>query len=164
MKKVTLVLLSLVSVNAMAYQLNNGKIIEPGHFEGEPAFYKEIPIVAMAMSPMASVNLGAQADDLHIAADYHYHTTTNHTVYIVNHTNKVQNYEWHMESCPALHNCKDRWGTVQLNPGGEFCESGAIQPKVSYESSGAVYTNVATTYSKGHDPHKVQGLGYIFVS
>jgi hypothetical protein len=162
MRKVTLVLLSLISSSAMASYINNGTIIENGHWLGQSAYYSETPILAMLST--ADVSLGAQANDLYIASNYKYHTTTNHTVYIVNGSNSKQTFIWYMESCPELYACSIRSGTIELKPGGEFCESGAIQPNVVYQSEYAVYTNIARTYSKGYNPQKVEDVAYIHVS
>lgn len=146
--------------NVHAFELSNGKIITQSHFISNAmnASYVETnPVHAMGTS------LGAQADTLKIATGYSYHTTTNHSVYIINDTQSIQTYYWYFNSCPEHFGCITWGGEISLNPGGSFCESGTLKPNVIYGQIG-IYQNKAITQTSGYDPKYIESIAPIQVS
>lgn len=163
MKKISCVIIgSVLSIsNAYSYQLNNGKIIEASHFINNPsnAIYTESYLPQKAMN----TSLGAEADVVKVATNYSYHSTTNHSVYIVNDTSTINTYNWFFESCPQNYMCTVIAGAVQLNPGGSFCESGTLQPAIKYPIIG-IYQNLAVTETKGYEERYAKSIAPIQVS
>jgi hypothetical protein len=160
MKKAILLCAALVTSNAYAFQLNNGTIIIPGHFIDNPnngIYIPSEPVHAEMTS------LGAQAMVLKVATNFAYHTTTNHSVYIVNDSGAPQTYNWFFQSCPEHYGCTTWAGVVNLNPGGSYCESGTIQPGIKYGTLG-IYQNKAVTQTIGYDPQYVYSIAPIQVS
>ncbi len=151
---------AMISINSNAFEINNGKVLQKSHF-----INNSLNATYIEKSPFHTemTSLGAQADPLKIAIDYAYHTTTNHTVYIVNNTATTNTYYWYFNSCPQYYTCVVRGGAVELAPGGSFCESGTIQPSVKYYQIG-FYENKAITQTTGFDPQYVQSIASIEVS
>jgi hypothetical protein len=161
MKKLcSILLISSLSSLSMAYELHNGKIIQPSHFVSpnvDAAYIETRPVHAM------NTGLQAHADVVKVAINYKYHSTTDHSVYIINDSNEKHAYEWYFESCPQYYSCIIRAGAVELQPGGSFCESAIIQPGISYSRIG-IYTNTAITETKGFDPKYISSIAPIQVS
>lgn len=151
LKKIALVLF-IASTNSYASYITNGKMLTESHWIGNSnnAIHYETEINLVSASSSNDVSLGAEAKVLKVAPGYAYHTTTNHTVYIVNHDKVQHTYYWYMSSCPQNFDCITLGGGVVLNPKGEFCKSETIQPGVIYEQQG-YYKNVARTYTNGYE-------------
>lgn len=153
-------LLALLATNATASEIINGTILEKAHFisnENNATYEESFPIHTM------STSLGATAKVLKVATNYSYHTTTNHSVYIINDSNAPQTYYWYFKSCPQNFGCTTWGGAVALNPGGTYCESGTLQPTVKYMNLG-FYENKAVTQTTGYDPKYVDSIAPIEVS
>lgn len=156
----TIVLLATVSSAAIAHELHNGKIITPSHFvtpNTNALYFESAPIHTM------NTGLQAHADVVKVAINYKYHSTTDHSVYIINDSKTTNKYEWYFESCPQYYSCIVRAGIIELQPGGSFCEAATIQPGISYSRIG-IYTNTAITETKGFDPKYISSIAPIQVS
>lgn len=160
-KKLIITLLPSMFIisNSYGFELSNGKIIEQGHFISNPdnAIFKE------TSNNIRMTSLGAQAEPLKVAADYAYHTTTNHSVFIVNDSNSTQTYYYYFNSCPQYHSCTSWGGGVQLAPGGTYGLTGTIQPGIRYSQVG-FYQNKAITQTSGYDPKYTDSVATISVS
>ena len=158
--KSALLFTAIITTNSYAFEITNGKVLTPGHFISNihDGIYIESDPIHAAMT-----SLGAQAMVLKVATNYAYHTTTNHSVYIINDSGTIQSYNWFFQSCPEHYTCTTWAGSVSLNPGGSFCESGTIQPGIEYGQLG-IYKNTAITQTTGYDPKYVSSVAPIQVS